>query len=358
MKRKVTQRLGFVLFALSLVLLVACSKEESTSQDEGSNSGGNSGEEYNFIVSHFLPGAHPLQEITFPNLASDFNEQADGNVAFEYYPGNALGDAGSHYDMVVTGEADIAISVHGYTPGRFPSVSVLELPFLAESAVHGSKIIATLYEEFPEIQQEHEDTKVLTLFTAEPAQFVSKSHKIEKPEDLKGLRVRTPSPLGNTILEELGATPISMPMSDVYESLERGVIDVALVPLETLYNFSFHEIAKYVTIANVSATPFFATMNLDAYDSLSDTDKGVLDSYRGIELAGKSGEVFDADGEVGLEKAIENGAEILELSEEEIADWKKILEPVTQKWIADMESQGIPGEEIYKRAIELKEELN
>jgi len=334
-----------------MLILVACNGDENES-DKSSKSA-----ERNLMVSHFLPASHPLQEKTFPELMDNYNKGALETINFEYFPANALGDAGSHYDMAVTGESDISVSVHGYTPGRFPSVSVMELPFLTESAEHGSKIMASLYEEFPEIQKEHSDTKILTLFTAEPAQFISKSHKIEKPEDLKGLRVRTPSPLGNEILKGLGATPVSMPMSDVYESLERGVIDVALVPLETLYNFGFYEVTKYVTIANMSSTPFFIAMNEDVYETFSLEDQENLEKYLGVDLAAKAGSVYDADGEIGLQKAEESGAEIIYLTEEDLKEWKSILEPVVDSWKNDMESQGIPGTAIYERALQLKEEL-
>jgi TRAP-type transport system periplasmic protein len=345
------KKIGFMFLALMLLVLAACSGTQETGKDSSE------GTSHNLIISHFLPGQHPIQTEIFEGIGSELEKQTDGRITYELYPANALGDAGSQYDMAVTGEADIALSVHGYTPGRFPLVSVLELPFLAETAEHGSKIIQTLYEEFPEIQAEHKDTVPLFLFTAEPAQIISKTHKIETPEDLKGLRVRSPSPLGNKILEALGATPVSMPMGDVYESLERGVIDAAMVPLETLYNFNFHEIAKYITVGNFSATPFFSVMNSDTYNSLSDSDKELLNSLTGMAASEKSGRVFDIDGQKGRELAEKNGAEFIELTGDKLTPWQKALEPIAQQWIDEMEKQGYPGQKIYDRALELKKEL-
>ncbi|MFD2638764.1 TRAP transporter substrate-binding protein [Piscibacillus salipiscarius] len=344
------KRLLVVITSLLLMTLLSACVE---SADGSSGEGG----EQNLVISHFLPGQHPIQTQVFEDIGSTMNEETDGRITYELYPANALGDAGSQYDMAVTGEADIALSVYGYTPGRFPSVSVLELPFLAETAEHGSKILWNLYKEFPEIQEEHNETEPLFLFTAEPAQLISIDHKIESPEDLEGLRVRSPSPLGNKILESLGAAPVSMPMGDVYEALERGTVDVAMVPLETLYNYSFHEIAKYITVGNFSATPFFSVMNKDTYNNLSESDQELLKGLVGEERSAEAGRVFDVDGQKGKELAKENGAEFIELTDEQLKPWKDALKDVTQGWIQDMEKEGLPGQEIYERAKELKEEV-
>lgn len=363
MMKLLGKKWALLLTAALLLVLTACGGGQTTSQSDeqsaqqgGSEEGAAVNEPRNFVISHFLPGHHPMQTEVLTEIFEEM-KQVNPGVSYEFYPANALGDAGSHYDMAVTGEADLALSVHGYTAGRFPTVTVVELPFLAESAEHGSRIIQKLHEEFPEIQENHSDTTPLYLFTAEPAQILSVSHRIEKPEDLKGLRVRTPSQMGSKILEALGATPVSMPMSDVYESLQRGVIDAAMVPLETLHNWSFDEVVKYVTIGNFSPTPFYVVMNTDKYNSLSDAEKEVLKNLGGMVGAEKSGRVFDADGQKGLEKAKERGIEIIELTGDALKPWQDALASLAEEWIAEMEKQGYPGRQMYERALELKEEL-
>lgn len=336
--------LGILLiFAL---LLSACS-----------GSSGGKGENLNLVISHFLPSTHPIETEIFKEFGDTLNKESDGRITYDTYPANSLGAANAHYDMAVTGEADVALSVHGYTPGRFPLVSVLELPFLSESGEHGSKIIAKLLEEFPEFKEEHGDTVPLWLFSADPAQIISKNYRIETPEDLEGLRVRSPSPLANKIIEHLGGVPVSMPMGDVYEALDRGVIDAAMVPLEALYNYNFYEIAKYVTVGHFSSTPFFSVMNKDTYDSLSDSEKKVLEKVSGFEMSAKSGRVFDVDAEKGVELSKEKGAEFIELTGDKLKPWQDALQPIVEEWIAEMEKEGFDPQKIYDRAMELKEEV-
>ncbi|BAC14818.1 hypothetical conserved protein [Oceanobacillus iheyensis HTE831] len=344
-----------VLLIMSLFIILVLT---SCANKPSSKPGDSVEENHNLIVSHFQPGNHPIQTKILDGLADDLNEQTDGSITMEFYPSNTLGDAGSQYDMAVTREADIALSVHGYSPGRFPLVTIMELPFLAESAEHASEILMTLYEEFPEMQEEHADTYPLFLFSAEPAQIISKDFRIETPEDIKGLRVRSPSPMANNIIETLGATPVSMPMGDVYESLERGVIDAAVVPFESLYNYSFHEVTNYITMGDFSATPFFSVMSKKTYENFSDDDQFVLDNLIGKELAKEAGSIYDVDGKKGFETAIESGAEVIELEGDALIQWKKALEPVVNEWIEERTAEGYPAQEIYDRAMELKEELS
>ncbi|KKE77704.1 hypothetical protein DTX80_12925 [Bacilli bacterium] len=345
-------RIRLVVLFILVFLMTACNSTQASKQVDGKNQ-----DTQNLIVSHFQPGSHPIQTKTLEGLSRDLNEQTDGRISMEFYPSNTLGDAGSQYDMAVTREADIALSVYGYSPGRFPLVTVMEMPFLAESAEHASEILMTLYEEFPEMQEEHADTHPLFLFSAEPAQIISKDFKIETPDDMKGLRVRSPSPVANQIIEALGATPISMPMGDVYESLERGVIDAAMVPFETLYNYSFHEVTNYITIGNFSATPFFSVMNQKTYNNFSDSDQKILDNLTGMELAKEAGSIYDVDGKVGLETAIDARAEVIELAGDLLKQWQEALEPVVDRWIKEREKEGYDAQELYERAMELKEEL-
>lgn len=340
--------LGLLVVALTF-LLASCG---------GTNVSGEELESHNLVVSHFQPGNHPIQTEILTNFEEDLNEETEAQINMDFYSSNSLGDASAHYDMAVTGEADIGLSVYGYSTGRFPLVTVMELPFLAESAAQSSEILSTLYDEFPEMQEEHADTHPLFLFSAEPAQIISNSHRIETPEDLEGLRVRSPSAMANDIISELGATPISMPMGDVYESLERGVIDAAMVPLEALLNYSFHEVTNYVTIGNFSATPFFSVMNKKTYERFSDHDQQVLDDLTGKELARKAGSIYDKDGQKGLETARESGAEIIELDEAQLKEWDEALAPMVEQWIQEMSAQGYPAQEIYDRAMELNDEIN
>lgn len=349
--------------------MVACGTEDTTTSQGGQENSGNKvnsdnskvadkGKSHDLIISHFLPGNHVVHTDLLEVFAANLEEQTGGRITSEIYSAGVIGEPGAQYDMAVTGTADITLSVHGFTPGRFPIVSVIELPFFTSSAEVGAEILWTLYNEFPELQEEHADTTPLWLFTAEPAQILSASKPIEKIEDMKGLRVRSPSPFGNQLIEALGGIPISMPMGNVYEALQKGVIDAAMAPFSAANDFNLMEVSEYITVGNFSMTPFFTVMNTDTYNSLSDSDKELLQSLTGSEMAKKSGAAFDFSGNRGIDAGVERGIEFIELTGDKLNPWQEALEPLVEKWISDMEAQGVPGREIYDRAVELGKELN
>lgn len=346
MKIKLKFQSMLLLFILSAGFLAACGSTEgqSTSSEESKE----------LTVSHFLPSTHPIQTNILEVYLDQLKEKTDGRITSEIYSAGALGDPGSQYDMAVTGTADIALSVHGFTPGRFPLVSVVELPFLVETAGESSEMLWTLYKEFPELQKEHEDTTPLWLFTVDPAQLISANKKIEKPEDLKGLRVRTPSPLGNQIIEMLGGIPVSMPMGEVYDSLQKGVVDVAMVPISEAKDFNLHEVIKYITYGNFSVTPFFSVMNNDVFASFSKEDQELIKNLGGENMIDAVAKSTVEASKAGRKMAEENGVEIIELKGDLLAEWEKSLAPISAKWIEDMESKGLPGQAIFDRVQELK----
>jgi TRAP-type C4-dicarboxylate transport system substrate-binding protein len=103
--------------------------------------------------------------------------------------------------------------------------------------------------------------------------------------------------------------------------------------------------------------PFFSVMNKDTYDSLSDSEKKVLEKVSGIEMSAKSGRVFDVDAEKGVELSKEKGAEFIELTGDKLKPWQDALQPIVEEWIAEMEKEGFDAQKIYDRAMELKEEV-
>ncbi|MCM3088641.1 TRAP transporter substrate-binding protein [Bhargavaea ginsengi] len=300
-------------------------------------------------LSHFWPSHHIVHTQVLEKFGSDLESETNGAVTLELYPGGSLGTPPEQYDLATTGTSDISLSVHGYTSGKFPLVEVMDLPFVVTSSEEGSKKLWELYKEFPELQEEHGDTHPLALFTGEPNQILSKDKPIERLEDLRGLKVRSPSTLGNEILEAVGAVPVSMPVNDIYESLNKGVIDAALAGVSTVNDLNLHEVVDHVTIANLSASSMFITMNKDRYDQLPESEKEKFDALS-ENLSQQAGAALDQGGQDGLDKADEVGISVIELSSEEQEKFEKALQPVIDDWIKTKEAEGLPGQSIYDAA--------
>ncbi|WP_233269362.1 TRAP transporter substrate-binding protein [Alteribacillus sp. YIM 98480] len=353
---KLTKKISqtFVLAAASVLMLGACA-DDSTS-DSSSEASGSSGEAQEFDFSHMFPSNHVMETEVVQEFKALTEDATNSEVQIISYPGAQLAEPDAQYETAATGVADMGFSVHSYTPGQFPLTSVMELPFMSETGVEGSQILWELYEEFPELQDEYEDTVPLWTATSEPGQIFTVGKQVKSVEDLEGMRIRSPSPEVNRWLEEMGATPVSMSMNETYEALERGVVDGTVGPFHTLLDYSLHEVIDYVTVGNFYMTTFFAVMNQSSWDSISEENQSAMEDINGEHMSQVVGETMDKRAEEAAQAAEEAGAEFYELSDEENEEWSEYLQPAIDAWIEDKEEKGLPGQDIYDRAIELGSE--
>jgi TRAP-type transport system periplasmic protein len=349
--------IGVGLFLTVVLILAACSDNEtsgSTDKDGGSNS---SQAAIDLSISSFMPGPHPQHTELFEPFIKDIEDLTDGRVSGTMYAANALGEADAQFDLTVSGVADMAMALHSYTPGRFPATSVTELPFMGKNAEDGTRIFWSLYEKFPEVfDNEHEGTNIAWLFKNDPAQILTVDKPIHSPEDLEGLKIRTPSPAANGILESYAAIPVSMPMGEVYEAMQRGVVDGALAPTSVITNFQLGDVTGYITKGNFYTSSLFVVMNPTTWEQISPKDQEAIEGLMGEKMAMEAGKLYDIDGEAGWTAAEEAGIEIYEIPDEEMDKWKKPLEPMYDKWLEDMDGNGIPAQEILDEAIRLVDE--
>ncbi|WP_229740730.1 TRAP transporter substrate-binding protein [Ornithinibacillus halotolerans] len=334
----------FILIVGLGIFLAACSSES-----DGENSDTNVHE---FDFSHFFPPTHFMEE-EVKSFAAELEEKTEGRIKITTYPGASLAAPDEQFDAAATGSVDFALSVHGYTPGEFPLTSVMELPFMAKNAVSGSENLWKLMNEFEEFDAEYEGTVPLWLYTTDPGQLYTVDKPVKSIEDLKGMKIRSPSPETSEWLEALGATPVSMPMNENFEALERGVVDGTIAPWEAVKTWGLDEVINYATVGNFYSTTMFVVMNEDAFDSLSEEDQETLMELAGERMAKKTGEVFDQFGAEAVEQAKEKGVEIYELSEVELAEWSEYINPTIENWINNVEGKGLPGQKVYDRAVEL-----
>ncbi|HHU76242.1 MAG TPA: TRAP transporter substrate-binding protein, partial [Firmicutes bacterium] len=202
---------------------------------------------------------------------------------------------------------------------------------------------------------EHPGVKILWLFCHDVGQLVSTNKPIKTLEDLKGLRLRSPSATLNPVVEAWGAIPVNLPMSELYEALQKGVVDCTIAPLSSIYDFNLSEVVNYATFGDFYVCTFFMAMNEDTWNSLSPEDQKVFEGIIGKEMAIKAGEAYDHGGQLGLGELEKKGVPIYNLPDEELARWKEAIAPIVDEWIADKEAKGLPGREVYEKAVQLSE---
>jgi TRAP-type C4-dicarboxylate transport system substrate-binding protein len=197
-----------------------------------------------------------LMHIVISKWADDVNKATEGRVKITIYPGGALSTAAQLYDTAATGVADMSWMLHGYTPGKFPATSVIELPFMGNSALNSTRILWDLMAKYPQFAQEHQNVKILYIWGIDNGQVMTTNKSVKTMADAKGLKVRVGSASQSPMAEAIGATPVLMNISDLYDSLQKGVINGALLGHSAIKTFNLKDIVKYMTMVNMFTNQF------------------------------------------------------------------------------------------------------
>ena len=152
--------------------------------------------------------------------AADIEKVTEGRVKINILPA-PLGPPPAAFDLAKNGIADITYSVHGYTPGRFKTSVLGEMPFLSDDAVATSVAFWRVQDAMLKDAGEYDGVKVLTVFTHGPGEIFSRK-PIETAEEVSGQKIRIGSTMAHDIATNLGAVPVEGPSSKAYELLSQG----------------------------------------------------------------------------------------------------------------------------------------
>ena len=289
--------------------------------------------------------------------AEKIMEESDGRIEIQHYPAMQLGGTPPELiDQVIDGVADIVWTLPGYTPGRFPHTEVFELPFMMTDA---GAMSAAYYELAQEIMfdDDFKDVKVLGTWVHGPGVIHSKE-PIETVADLNGVKLRAPTRVTNKMFETLGATPIGLPVPGIPEALSKGVVDATVIPWEVTGALKVAELVhnhtEFPGPALYAATFVFA-MNKDKWDSLPDDLKEIIDRNSGAAFSEFAGAQMQRDDAGPREIAVDLGNNIIELTEEQAAEWQAAAAPTVDSWIEEMAAKDIDGQALIDKAKALIE---
>jgi len=307
-------------------------------------------------VHHFLPTPSTTHKDFIEPWSRKVEAESGGRIKIEIYPSMQLGGKPpALYDQVRDGVVDIVWTLPGYTAGRFPTIEVFELPFMAASAEATSQAAHEFYEKHG--REEFGDVHPLLVHVHAPGSLHMRNKEVKTLEDLKGLKVRAPTRMTNAALEALGATPIGMPVPAVPESLARGVIDGAALPYEVTLPLKVHELTTSHTEIGgergLYTAVFLFAMNKARYDALPEDLRRVIDDNSGTALAKQIGRLWDAAEKPGRDAAVAQGASFYTIEGAELARWQAATAGVTQAWITERNAAGQNGQALVDEATAL-----
>ncbi len=289
------------------------------------------------------PAGADVQKLWIPML-EEMNKRSDGRITYNMYAGGALGKGPDHYDIVKNGLSDMGYATLSWTPGRFPLTDVLSSPIVCPAKWKGVEIGMGMYDKV--LNQEFKDVKVLHINNCVMAHLWT-TKKVEKLEDLKGMKIRSPGGLQTLCIQAIGATPVFMPLGDVYLSMETGVIDGVVTCPALVKAFKIYEVADYGVPVSFGCVSEGLFMNKRSWDKTPDDLKPIIEDVarNAYKIAG----MFDEDWYNESMDAFGKSVEITKLSDAEHMRWEKKFQGVLEEWAAKLEKKGLPANDTLKQ---------
>jgi TRAP-type C4-dicarboxylate transport system substrate-binding protein len=317
---------------------------------------GATAQEYRLMLHHFLSELSPSHTGMLVPWAERVEELSGGRVDIEIYPNMSLGGRPPELiQQARDGVADIVWTVNGYTAGLFPRSEVFELPtvFVNDPAAV-NLAMREMFDEY--LADENPGVKVLFMHVHAGNGLHTVNTEVRTPADVEGLTLRTPSRTGAWVIEALNASPVAMPVPELPQALQRGVVQGALLPWEVAAPLRLQEQTDYqiegADNARFGTTVFQVSMNQGTWESLpEDIQQAFLDASDEDWLR-ELGDIWREADETVIDMLTSAGNQHIVLSEEETATFMETLRPVVDRWIEDVSAQGIDGTALVERARE------
>lgn len=322
----------------------------------GSASDASSEDPYEWKYASYGPPSQ-FDTLAMKAWESDMNEKLDRGVKIEYYNSEALFKAADTLTSVGSGVADFAFIAPGYTPKELPLSQASGLPFQGTDSEAAARAVMDMYESFEPFQEEWRSHNVhmLNAIPLAPAIIVS-PERIEGVDDLAGKKVRATGYLLNAFTE-VGAQSVAITQPEVYEALQRGVLDASSsTTLDVAVDHSFQEVAPYFVDPGTGVYGLVATaMNLDVWNSLSDEEQKAIEEYSD-EWMKQAVQIVMEKEAAACDVFLESGGDLHAFSTEEVDAWAQDAgQAVTNQWIAEAETQGAPAREFLDLYLEAYE---
>lgn len=288
--------------------------------------------------------------------AKYIEEKSGGRVKIDVILGGALLKQDQAMRGVQTRVADAATYTMNKMDGFYLN-DVITLPFMGwPGRDETTKIYWTLLKKFPEMRKEWEGATYRAFGMMPPVQMHWVDRVVRKPADVKGVKAFCTHAVYTESYAKLGGVPVDMDISDMYTSVERGVVEGVVNHMPVLNVFGVLELLESHTIfgeGGISMAPIGVIWNNDKYNSLPDDIKKIVDDGAQVYY-----DTFMKQ-ERGYNAMVENkarklGHTFIELTPEEIAEWRDIIkDAIHNKWIKEAESKGLPGHAVYNEVLRL-----
>lgn len=289
--------------------------------------------DFTMMVGHAQPEGNP-RFVSMEKFAADVAEKTNGHVTVEVFGNGQLGTEKEMLEQVVAG------TVQGMRGGQFdfsPRLLMFTLPFLTQNRAQITALMnSDLAKKVCTEAEAETGTVIISLCDAGGyRQFSNSKHPITKPDDLKGLKMRTNGM--NTIdktFVAMGATTTTIPYADLYMGLKTAVADGQENPWVNVEGMKFYEVQKYFTEVNYQFHPDPFYVNAAWWNSLPAEYQEIIQACAD-EMSVYNDQLIDETQEAARQVVVDAGCEVYVPTEEELKAFQDAVQVVYDQCIEE-----------------------
>jgi TRAP-type C4-dicarboxylate transport system substrate-binding protein len=303
------------------------------------------GESYSWQYASYLPPQSGLM-IAIENYFDDLESGAD--VQIETFYQESLLAATDILGGVRDQRAQLGFTIALYHPGELPLSQIVGVPFVTEDAEAQVRTFNEMYETHEPFRSEWEDRGVHVLtFTPLSNSIVATTEEVTGLDDLSGRSIRSVGFLAGA-MDAVGVNPVAMPAPEIFESLERGVIDgFSSYPFDVAVANNLHEAAPFFIepgtgLYNLGALIISSQVWDDLPEDMQAMMTDLVDDY----LEGAL-DILSQEDSDRCDQLLEEGGTAVELSDADVQSWQQeVGDSVADRWREDAVSAGVSEEDV------------
>jgi TRAP-type C4-dicarboxylate transport system substrate-binding protein len=260
-------------------------------------------------------------------------KDAQGALKFqEFWGGQLSRSPKKQYELLINGIQDATMVLPSYTQELFPDFSLFALPYLFNDGIEASVAMWKFYEKglFRGL-----DKVYVAAIYSNGNSLLHFSKNVKAAADMKGLKIRAAGPEEAAVIKAVGGTPVAMSITQIAESLNRGVIQGALSGWSPAKSFRYLPLVKTHWEEPLGIRTFFLGINKKVYDGLPEKAKAAIDKNSGLIASRNAGIGFDKSIKKMQKQAeADSKRDLITLSDgEKKKRYNALFKPFHEKWI-------------------------
>jgi tripartite ATP-independent transporter DctP family solute receptor len=229
--------------------------------------------------------------------AEEIKRRTGGRYEIEVFPASTLGKETDINQGLQLGTVDIIYTGMAFAGRAYPPMSLASAPFVFRDYAHWQSFRnGPVFKDIASAYAQKTGGQHIAGYTYYGLRHMTSNKPINKPEDMKGLKLRVPdAPLFTMFPKAVGANPTPIAFAEVYLALQNGTVDAQENPLPTIEAKKFYEVQKYITLTGHILESLVTIVGAPAWGKLSEADRKTFDDVLWESSSRASQDILDAE---------------------------------------------------------------